>query len=137
MEEKETEQQNTSTEQPKVQQEQVSWLTKTSMTLWMKLFTVACTLVNVYVIQNVWNWHATKYLGVQPVSFAGVFVLIFLLKNLVLGRVWDFIRHTKRISYLRVGIWWDTSVKENMDFLVDNGAVYLLAWLLKQYGHML
>jgi hypothetical protein len=102
-----------------------------------ELFNFACTLVNVFVIQTIWNWHIADTLNLPPVSFTTVFVLLVLLKRAVLGRTGDTIQQIKRVNYLSVGIIWDTSVKENLAFLRYNGALYFIAWLLKRYGDLL
>jgi hypothetical protein len=101
------------------------------------MFGFACTLFNVYAVQTVWNWHAPAYLGAKPVSFQAVFLLAFLLKTLVLGRTGQNINQTKRIMYIHSGIYWDTSVRDNIKFLEQTCVVLAAAYLLKQYGGLL
>lgn len=119
------------------QPEPVGWFHAMTLRLWAYLFGFACTLANVLTVQTIWNWHAPKYLGMQPVNFGAVFLLIFLLKTVVLGRVWQQIRLTKRVLYLYCGVYNDTSVRENVEFLWMNAAALGAAWLLKHYGSVL
>jgi len=45
------------------------------------------------------------------------------------------IQQTKSMVYAHCGIWWDTSNRENIDFLIRNLAVLGSAYILKQYGY--
>lgn len=100
-------------------------------------FGAACTFVNVYVVWRVWNWHAPTLLNAPQISFGAVFLLICLLKTVVLGRLAEQIRQTKRMVYAHSGVYWDTSTRENIDFLIKNLMVLGSAYILKQYGYFI
>jgi hypothetical protein len=99
-------------------------------------FGAACTFVNVYVVWQVWNWHAPTLLRAQQVSFSAIFLIICLLKTALLGRVGEQINQTKRMVYAHSGVWWDTSTRENIDFLIKNMMILGSAYILKQYGYL-